>query len=509
MFDTCTHKCGYCWLAESGQVLDFSQLVPFEDLEFVGKIRAFFLKRTSPGLKWLLALTGGEPLLAPNLDRLVEPLFEAGNRIALYTALLLGSTHPGFRFLLRHRAPQVEYIMASFHPEAELDDARFFDKIQMLKDAGHNVMLRFVGQPRRLTQMASLAHRCRELDVAFYPTAMFSNRYPGAYSAPERELLKSHFTSLSQHIQLEGGLDTTGLKCYAGSRIIAVNLQTGNITPCISVHRPSLGNLFEDRLELFPDSIFCPEPGIGCTCDVHYQQDIVIGACDGENFKTQLRALVPPRDLRSELEALEARGLHFHRAAEKGMGDVSDDTRGFFTIGEIKDNYRKRHGVPRVSAANRNLTEVPGIVGEIRSAGSGGTLDLGTPIKIVTARERWSYAAEVLLNTVFPDVSEIWVRVRAKVLVGEAGFGLLSRAGDNFHERAFVSAGPEVITMYLRSSDPPDLASLIIENSSSHGDVTEIELFDVAVLAGLDQNASTGGSFGEELFRGDADILTR
>lgn len=26
MFDTCTHKCGYCWLAESGQVLDFAQL---------------------------------------------------------------------------------------------------------------------------------------------------------------------------------------------------------------------------------------------------------------------------------------------------------------------------------------------------------------------------------------------------------------------------------------------------------------------------------------------------
>src|ERR1700691_2908678 len=74
MFDTCTHKCGYCWLAESGQVLDFSQLKPFEDLEFIGKIQSFFLKRTLPGLGWLLVLTGGEPLIAPHLDRLAEPL---------------------------------------------------------------------------------------------------------------------------------------------------------------------------------------------------------------------------------------------------------------------------------------------------------------------------------------------------------------------------------------------------------------------------------------------------
>lgn len=96
MFDTCTHKCGYCWLAESGQVLDFSQLKPFEDLEFIGKIRSFFLKRTSPGLGWLLQLTGGEPLIAPNLDRLAEPLLEAGNRVAMLHRAAGGQETPRF-----------------------------------------------------------------------------------------------------------------------------------------------------------------------------------------------------------------------------------------------------------------------------------------------------------------------------------------------------------------------------------------------------------------------------
>lgn len=490
MFDTCTHKCGYCWLAESGQVLDFGQLKPFEDLEFIGKIQSFFLKRTSPGLGWLLLLTGGEPLIAPNLDRLVEPLFDAGNKVAVYSALLVGKNHPGFRFLLRHGAPKVEYIMASFHPEAELDEARYFEKIRMLKDAGHSVILRFVGQPRRLPRMAELADRCRELDVCFHPTAMYSNRYPGAYSERERDLLQSHFSSIAQHIGLEGGLDTTGLKCFAGSRMIAVNLQTGNITPCISVDRPSLGNIFEDRLQLNHDSIRCPEPGISCICDVHYQNNIVIDAWDRENFETQKRGFTPPRDLRPEVASLKAGGMHFQSGAEKGIGDVADDTRSFFTISEIKENYRQIRGLPRVSVGNRDLHEVPGIAGAIGPAGSGGSLDLGPPVRIVTPQGRWSYAALVPIDALPAGIAEIWVRVRARVSAGEAGFGLLNRAGDAFHERAFVSAGAERITLYLRSSTPSDVASVIIQNSSPDGEPAELELLDVSVLA--DVEALTG-----------------
>src|SRR5207248_381092 len=147
MFDTCTHKCGYCWLAESGQVLDFSQLDRFRDDAFVDRIAAFFVSRTTPESKWLLQLTGGEPLMAPNLERLTVPVMEAGNRLAFYTALLVGRDHPGYRFMLQHPHPQVDYVMASFHPEAELNEPAYFDKMRQLKDAGHKVFFRFVGHP--------------------------------------------------------------------------------------------------------------------------------------------------------------------------------------------------------------------------------------------------------------------------------------------------------------------------------------------------------------------------
>ncbi len=68
LFDTCTHKCGYCHFAETGKVLDNSQLKPYTDPKLVDGIVDFFNKRTSETDNWLLALTGGEPLLMPNLS---------------------------------------------------------------------------------------------------------------------------------------------------------------------------------------------------------------------------------------------------------------------------------------------------------------------------------------------------------------------------------------------------------------------------------------------------------
>jgi hypothetical protein len=68
-----------------------------------------------------------------------------GNRVAFYTALLLPESHAGYRFLLEHSAPEVDYIMASLHPEAELDESTYFRKIAQLKARGHNVIVRYVG----------------------------------------------------------------------------------------------------------------------------------------------------------------------------------------------------------------------------------------------------------------------------------------------------------------------------------------------------------------------------
>ena len=348
MFDTCTLKCGYCWLAESGQVLDSLQLTRFRDLAFIHKITAFFNSRTTENELWLLQLTGGEPLLAPNLRVLCEGLFSSGNRVSFYTGLFVDEKHPGFSFLMEHSQPDVDYIMASFHPESEVDEEGYFRKLKRLKEAGHNVFLRFVGHPGRLHRLAELARKCEQLDICFYPTTLLSNRYPGAYSEEERSTLSRYFSSLSQFIQLEGGVDTRTVQCFAGSKVIAVNLQTGNITPCISVATPLLGNLFEERLNLSSSQIACPQAGINCVCDCHYQQNIVIGTEDNEVFENLKKGFSAPRGFQAEIEAMRAKGIRFYGDPKARIGDVTDESRLFYSISEVKDAFRRRwQGVDR------------------------------------------------------------------------------------------------------------------------------------------------------------------
>src|SRR5438874_5538036 len=218
LFDTCTLKCGYCWLAENGKVLDASQLTPFRDPKYIDQITGFFNKRTTSTSKWHLQLTGGEPQLMPNFARFCDNLIQAGNRISLYTALIIDRDHPSFRYLASHGAPDFDYLMCSFHPEAEANESEYWKKIETLKAAGHNVILRFVGHPKRLRLLDTLAEKCHALNICFYPTTLFSRNYPGAYSPDEKEKLAAHFSSLSQTIQLAGGIDTNDTKCYAGSR---------------------------------------------------------------------------------------------------------------------------------------------------------------------------------------------------------------------------------------------------------------------------------------------------
>lgn len=429
MFDTCTHRCGYCWLAESGQVLDFAQLEPFRDPSFINKITSFFVSQTAPGTKWLLQLTGGEPLIAPNLDRLLGPLIAADHRIAFYTALLVGPNHPGFRFLLANSYPQVDYIMASFHPEAEMDEPRYFEKLRMLKDVGHKVFLRFVGQPQRLNRLQELSDRCRDLDICFYPTTLTSTNYPGAYTEEQRDLLRSQFSSLSQHVQLEGGLDTTDLICYGGSRIIAVNLQTGNITPCITVQSPSLGNIFENRLELRDAPIRCPVPGISCRCDVHFQQNIVTCVEDRSRFERQMDGFAPPEDFQPRVMEMRENGVRFYADSSTGIGRVADDTRLFYTIDEVRENYRKSRGLPLTRLKRNDMREIAGAVQEIRVAAADGEVHIqpGAPTHIITPAARWSYATVLPLAIPSNVAGELWVRIRTRVVKGEGGFGVLSR----------------------------------------------------------------------------------
>lgn len=367
LFTTCTLKCGFCDLAESGQVLDGRQLEVFKDEKFILKIANFFNERTSSDKKWQLLFTGGEPLIAPNMDLLCNELFDAGNSVAFYTSLHTGTRKEGWKLLMSSTFPQVDYVMASLHPEAEQWEDDYFDRVLALKQRGHKVFVRYVGHPQRLDRLDELAEKCRNLEVCFFPTTLLTSNFPKAYTNQERANLKRHFSSLTQFIQLEGGIDTTNIYCHAGSKIIAMDMQSGNITPCITVDHPVIGNIHANELSLGDTPIKCPKAGVNCVCDINFEQDVVIGAEDNKFFEQQKNGYVPAFDAADPLLEMRNKGIKFYVNPITGMGTNVKDEQLIFSKEHVKTNYYRnvlkiKDTTVNTQAPSNSTSPVPEII---------------------------------------------------------------------------------------------------------------------------------------------------
>jgi MoaA/NifB/PqqE/SkfB family radical SAM enzyme len=490
MFDTCTMKCGYCGLAENGRVLDAQQLAPFRDPAFIGKVAHFFNSRTDADQQWMLTFTGGEPLLAPNLAELCRTLFERGNQVAFYTALFVAESQAGFRFLLDHGFPEVDYLMVSFHPEQERDEPAFFRKLKALKNAGHHIFLRFVGHPARLHRLKDLNQRAEELGVCFYPTSLLSTNYPERYTPDQKYELTQYSQSLSQRILLEGGLNTDGLRCFAGTKVIAVNLQTGDITPCISTSTPLLGNIFDGRLDLMTSEITCPEPGINCTCDVHFQQDIIAGAEDGRNFEDMKRTGRAPDFSEAGFLALPKRGISFRTSSKSGIGDVQNDERLFYSLDEVKSAFRRNaKGVmtARFLSRVRFDYEIPALFAfDEHVLCNSAKLAREKPMTLITSPEQWAN------SVVFPargtstrvhSNQPVMVRLTMTVLAGKIGTGLADVSMRNYVDGVEIFSAEGEATIQLIAETQEAVRWLIIRNVTAGGRPSEVILHSIQTYA--------------------------
>ena len=141
---------------------------------------------------------------------------------------------------------------------------------------------------------------------------------------------------------------------------------------------------------------------------------------------------------------------------------------------------------------------------QIRLLNSDNRILQGTPPRIVTPEGCWAYAADFPLSIPSGVVGQIWVRVRAVVLSGEAGFGLLNLAGTEFQDRGFAVAGPKLHTIYLEIKDATDLRSLIIQNATPDGKSAEI-LLEEAVYVENDPRDGTPENPWPYASQGDGD----
>ena len=327
LFDTCNFRCGYCGLVENGAVKNTDQLKPYRDPEYILKIIDFFRKNRPGQRNWTLLLTGGEPMMMPNIGLFVGLLGESGDKLGIYT----NGSVPFKDVVAEDQLKHVEYVEFSYHPDWHLgkfNTEKFFSNIMWVRERGVPCLVRYVGAPAVLHLLPVLAEKCESLGVGFLPTTLFDPKYPRAYTAEQRSTLASYMSTYGSLLQLEGGVSMHGRTCKAASRIFAARLhQGGDITPCISTDAPRLGNILTGELRIIEGDKRCFKADQLCSCDVHFQQNIVNGVHDSYLFQKVL-AGERVRAAESYDEWKASNGIHTSDSIWVGQGTIAYEKKG-------------------------------------------------------------------------------------------------------------------------------------------------------------------------------------
>lgn len=323
LFNTCNYNCAYCGFVTNGTVDDIADLAPFKDKAYIDAVLDFFKKYSSPSEKWNVLFSGGEPLITPNLDYLSGELIKAGNKIRYNTNLSV-PIDTDEKWLAANPPHAVDVLMVSLHPESLEKYDVIVARMERLKALGYRIIPRMVAHPLLLDHFDRIDADMASLGLSFTPVPMFSTRYPKAYTDEQKAKIASHIKTFSNMIQLNGGLDTKGRLCHAGSLLFALGLGKsgkGNLYRCVSCAPGGyLGNIFSgEEIKFLTAPAPCCQRSQHCTCAFHFESNAVIGAEDGDNYEKMKNGAGAPAVGRFE-EFVQRNGLTFkhHKSAPQG-----------------------------------------------------------------------------------------------------------------------------------------------------------------------------------------------
>lgn len=325
LFTTCNYDCAYCGFATSGAVRDTRDLAPFQEKEYIDKIFNFFEKHSTAEQKWILHMSGGEPLMMPNLGYFARKFIQAGHKLAYNTNLSVPIESNGW--LDDHPPEGVDSIIASLHAQSLDQIDKICNRVKILRERGYPVVVRMVAHPQFIPEFPRLEKVFHDVGVSFAVNAFYSPTYPQAYSEQERDTVIRYMRTNYQVIQLKGGLDMRGHKCRAGTDIICVALGAsggGEIYPCVSTSEPRLriGNIFDDETRFIGKDVGCMRADKICSCAIHFTHGAVPFADDTE---AQTRMLTGCPDSVAETwgQWFEQKGIKtkFHAGAPQGTSE--------------------------------------------------------------------------------------------------------------------------------------------------------------------------------------------
>ncbi len=287
VFNTCNYRCGYCGFAVNGSVQDNHDMEPFKNHEYIDQIVNFFKDLSDSEHKWVLHLSGGEPLLMPNADYFSSQLIASGHQLAFNTNLSLPIEKNGW--MDNNPTEAVDCIITSLHQQSLDRFETIFNRVRCLKEAGYPICVRMVAHPKFIQHFELFHQRFKEIDVSFSVNPMYSPHYPKCYTEKEKRKIIQFMKVNYEAIRLNGGLDMTGRTCRAGSGMLCVALGQsggGKVYPCVSVSTPDhcMGDIFSG-VELFKKETPCLRKDKVCSCAIHFLHDVIPTANDHETHK--------------------------------------------------------------------------------------------------------------------------------------------------------------------------------------------------------------------------------
>jgi hypothetical protein len=260
----------------------------FNDLTFHDQILRLFDEELSQVGPWTIGITGGEPLMMPNLPYLSKELIQRGHRIRYNTNLSI-PIEKNTEFLDANPPEAVEVFMVSIHPESHPRLDEILERARVLKGMGYRLIVRSVATPESLSTLPILDEVCREIGITFTPLALRDETKPEVYTPEEFVLVRSLMKGYPELLALYGGVNSEERVCHAGSRSLVMGttdeVPWGVIKHCehcqepvlamLNLSEPAIGPGIGDQLSKEPAPCPCPESM--CRCPGIFEHDLVVG----------------------------------------------------------------------------------------------------------------------------------------------------------------------------------------------------------------------------------------
>ncbi len=280
----CNQNCSYC--AASAERKD--TFGPIAEPAYIEKFRRFFDHRGP----FNVVLTGGEPLISPQIEGLIGYLVSGGHLVSLQTNLSLGPK-PITRRLPRTRTG---WILASLHSCALPSLPAFLKTLRSLSRKGYPLVAKVLLDQAMLGRLDAVYPRLRDTGAGVYLCPVFTRRpdqswRPQNISPGQINHLAPMVHMKSTWLLMEGGFRPKGISCRAGSKSFYARAWNGEIAGCGRSYSRHLGDIYQDRFQPLSEPVTC---GLEqCACDFNIYCDLIEGLSESAELAALARGEAP------------------------------------------------------------------------------------------------------------------------------------------------------------------------------------------------------------------------